>query len=139
MLPYVERITDVAGNRHCGFRSIVVALGRHSDMWHQIRNEMFEELCNKELYEPIFGRAKIDEMMDTLAVHSCGSVDRHKNIDFPEMTLIAANRNRKGVIVLNKYLEGLTTSFPLRGALPAIDPSFIVVANVMNYTHFVQV
>jgi hypothetical protein len=27
----------------------------------------------------------------------------------------------------------------LRGALPAIDPSFIVVANVMNYTDFVQV
>jgi hypothetical protein len=94
---------------------------------------------NKELYEPIFGRVKIDEMMDTLAVHSCGSKDRHKNIDFPEMAFIAANRYRKGVIVLNKSLEGCTTSFPLRGVPSEVDLSFIVVSHVMNYTHFIQV
>ena len=60
----MEEIQDVAGDGNCGFRAIALALGRDTEEWCAIRQELYSEiLSNGAFYESL---AEQGAMMGTV-------------------------------------------------------------------------
>ncbi|KNZ53902.1 hypothetical protein VP01_3102g4, partial [Puccinia sorghi] len=48
---FVDKIYDVKGDRHCGYRAAALCLGRGQDAYMEIRRELYEEIeMNKAFY-----------------------------------------------------------------------------------------
>ena len=46
----MEEIRDVAGDGHCGFRSVALSLGRSADDWLDIREALYAELLTHQSF-----------------------------------------------------------------------------------------
>ncbi|KEH19563.1 OTU-like cysteine protease [Medicago truncatula] len=121
MLPFIEKVVDVLGDGHCGFRAIAEFMGLTEKNHIMIRTHLIQELKNhRDDYVEVFADEDrynyiLNGLHPPANMKGCAHlVD--KWLTFPDMGHIVANYYKRCVVVLTNLEVGNSESFfPLRG------------------------
>jgi len=135
--PYITKIQNVCGDGHCGFRSIAVCLGCNENKWPEIREELLEDLNQKEdLYRYVFG-SDFDSMRESLFFVGTGVAPLRKWMIMPDTGVLIANRF--GVIVHFLSKDGSSTCFPLWKGHTEFEYHRVLTIARVHGNHFIAV
>ena len=141
MRPYIERIVDVIGDGHCGFRAIAESVGlteeSHVMVWRALIKEL-KEHTNK--YNEIYVSERcynyiVDGLHPPKNASSFAPPD--KWLTLPDMGHIVASCYNRTVLVMTTLdIRVSHTFFPLRGN-PSVNPKSNMICFGLISSHFV--
>ena len=141
MIPYIERVVDVIGDGHCGFRAIAEALGLTQESHVMVRRALIQEL--KELmskYIEVYASEDrynyiLDGLYPPKNPSSFASPD--KWLTLPDMGHIVASCYNRPVLEMTTWKDYISeTFFPLRGR-PPVNPKSNMICLGLIPNHFV--
>uniref|UniRef100_A0A494G8Q9 MULE transposase domain-containing protein n=1 Tax=Solanum lycopersicum TaxID=4081 RepID=A0A494G8Q9_SOLLC len=124
MLPFIEKMVDVIGDGHCGFRAIAEFMGLTEKNHLMIRTHLIQELIDhRDDYVEVFaGEDRYNYILNGLHPPANTKTCAHlvdKWLTFPDMGHIVTNYYKMCVVVLTNLEVGKSESFfPLRGPPP---------------------
>jgi len=131
MVPFIEKVVDVIGDGHCGFRALAEFMGLTEESHIMIRRHLIQELKDH----------RDDYILNGLhpSANMSGIAHVHKWLTFPYMGHIVANYyNRCVVLLTNHEIGKLESFFPLRGPPPAKQKTPIMCLELIP-NHFVLI
>ena len=120
MVPHILGFTNVLGDGNCGFRAAAVSMGRSSEEWIQVCQEMISELDanpifkNAKVLENIWGKSF--EMARKTLNHKSGSAPLPFWMTFPAHGFLLAQTYKRPVILFSKAWP--STFLPLTSLPP---------------------
>jgi len=112
MLPFIEKVVDVIGDGHCGFRAIAEFMGLTEQSHIMIRIHLIQELKDhRDDYVEVYaGDNRYNYILNGLHppanMKGCAHlVD--KWLTFPDMRHIVANYYKRCVVVFDKLLASV--------------------------------
>jgi len=141
MRPYIERIVDVIGDGHCGFRAIAEFLGLMEESHVMVRRALIQEVKeHRNDYIRIYaGECCYNYILNGLYPPKNGSgfAPPDKWLTLPDMGHIVASCYNKPVVEMTTLDIGVSeTFFPLRGK-PPVNPKSNMICLGLNLNHFV--
>ena len=141
MRPYTERIVDVIGDGHCGFRAIAESVGLAEEGHVMVRRPLIKELKehtnkNNEIYvsERCYNYI-VDGLHPPKNASSFAPPD--KWLTLPDMGHIVASCYNRTVLVMTTLDIGVSeTFFSLRGR-PPVNPKSNMIFLGLILNHFV--
>jgi len=141
MRPYIERIVDVIGDGHCGFRTIAESLGLTEESYVMVRRALIQEVKEHrnddiKLYA---GERRYNYILDGLHPPKNGSgfAPPDKWLTLPDMGHIVASCYNWPVVEMTTLdIRVSHTFFPLRGN-PSVNPKSNMICFGLISSHFV--
>jgi len=145
MLPFIEKVVNVIGDGHCGFRAIAEFMGLAEQSHIIIRTHLIQELKDhRDDYVEVYaGENRYNYILNGLYplenMKGCAHlVD--KWLTFPDMGHIVANYCKRCVVVLTNLEVGKSKSFfPLRGPPPSGKQKTSIMCLGVILNHFVLI
>ncbi|KAI3806408.1 hypothetical protein L1987_22313 [Smallanthus sonchifolius] len=139
--PYISQIQDVNPDGNCGFRSVALGLGLNENRWLFIRQQLLQEMDNKEeWWRTVFDRVAFQEydmLRHTIDWQDVKAAPVSRWMSMPYTGLLIAQRF--GVIVHLLSIAGNQTFFPLWFG-PNVHAQHQTVSLVhVNRAHFIHV
>jgi len=140
MRPYIERIVDVIGDGHCGFRAIVESLGLTEECHLMVRRALIQEVKEQRKdYIWIYAvERRYNYILNGLYPLENGScfAPPDKWLTLPDMGHIVASCYNRPVVEMTTLDIGVSeTFFPLRGR-PPVNPKSNMICLGLIPNHF---
>lgn len=134
---FIEKVTDVPGDGHCGFRAVAVLRNLTVDDHVLVRYNLYKELIgveNGRYRRMINDDRRYKEVLDALSYSGIGNAPPDKWMTMPDMGFLIAQKFNQTVVVLS--IGKSETFFPLCGPPPppTIDP--LICLAYVNDNHF---
>jgi len=104
MYDFIEKITDVPGDGHCGFRAVEVLrnliVDDHQIVWYNLYKELVN-VENARYRRMINDDRRYKEVSDTLSYNGIGNAPRDKWMTMLDMSFRIAQKFNQTVIVLS--------------------------------------
>lgn len=141
--PYINTVTDVKADGHCGFRAIAVSLGQSEDDHQIVRKALLQELLtHTELYTDTILDSLLDSTYDEcvrkLDTDLANVQDNSSHwLSMPGMSILIANAYGRAVCYYPTYSnQSGRTTYPSRIDINTKPP--IVIAYLPSCQHFVS-
>jgi len=143
MVPFIEKVVDVIGDGHYGFRAIVEFMGLTEESHIMIRRHLIQELKDhRDDYVGVYaGEDRYNYISNDLhpPANMRGIAHVDKWLTFSDMGHIVANYYKRCVVLLTNLEIGKSESFfPLRGPPPAMQKTPIMCLGLI-LNHFVLI
>ena len=138
MHDFIQKVTDVPDDGHCGFRAVAVLRNLIVDDHQIVRYNLYKELVivgNARYRRMINDDSRYKEVLDALSYTSIGNAPRDKWMTMPDMGFLIAQKFNQPVVVLSIGLGRSATYFPLCGPPPTCIGRMMFLAYV-NDNHF---
>jgi hypothetical protein len=127
MHDFIEKVTDVRDDSHCGFRVIAVLHNLIVDDHTLVMYNLSKELIgveNARYRKTVNDDRRYKEVLDALSYAGIGNAPWDKWMTMPDMGFLIAQKFNQAVVMLSIGLGSSSTSFPLCGPppLPSISP-----------------
>jgi len=141
MRPYTERIVDVIGDGHCGFRAIAESVGLTEESHVMVRRTLIKEFKeHKNNYIEIYASEdRYNYVLDGLhpPKNASSFAPPDKWLTLPDMGHIVASHYNRPVVEMTTLDIGVSeTFFPLRDR-PPINPKSNMICLGLIPNHFV--
>jgi len=138
MHDFIEKVTDVPSDGHCGFQAVAVLRNLTVDDHQLIRYNLYKELVgveNARYQRMINDDRRYKEVSGALSYAGIDNVPRDKWMTMPDMGFLIAQKFNQTVVVLSIRLGRSATYFPLCGPPPTCIGRLMCLAYV-NDNHF---
>jgi len=143
LLPFIEKVVDVIGDKHCGFRAIAEFMGLTEQSHIMIRTLLIQELKHHrgDYVEVFAGEDHYNYILNGL--HPPANMGGYAHLvdkwfTVPDMGHIVANYYKRCVVVLTS-LGKSESFFPLRGPPPSAKQKTRIMCLGLIPNHFVLI
>ncbi|KAL6507568.1 hypothetical protein OROGR_023763 [Orobanche gracilis] len=134
---YIKSFNNVKGDGNCGFRAVVVGLGRDENICLLILQELLQELrYHEQDYTEIFTYVGFDYIWNTVNFSGTGIAPIDKWMSMPDTWLVIASFYRRPVAFIS--IVGSSTCFPLWSDPHESEPTSPIVVACVGGIHFIN-
>jgi len=139
MHEFIEKIEDVPGDGHCGFRAVAVlrnlTVDDHQLIWYLLYKELFS-VENARYRRMINDDRRYKEVYDALSYGDIGNAPPDQWVTMPYMGFLNAHKFNRTVVVLSIGKGRSETYFPLCGSPPPPCIDWLMCLAYVNDNHF---
>jgi len=139
MHEFIEKVEDVPGDGHCGFRAVAVlrnlTVDDHQLIWYHLYKELVG-LENTHYRRMINNGRRYKEVYDALPYGGIGKALPNKWMTMPDMGFLITQKFNQTVVVLSIWKERSETYFPLCGPPPPPCIDQLMCLAYVNDNHF---
>jgi len=137
MHDFIEKLVDVAGDGHCGFRVVAglrnLSVDDHQMICYQLHNELIDE-GNARYRRTINDDRRYDKVLGALTFSGIGPAPPDKWMTMSDMGFLIAHKYNHVVVLLSIKKGRSETFFPLWGEPPHIER--LMCMTHVNDNHF---